>query len=415
MAGLFDLLGQAVNQRLGVDRNHFIDNELPQIAQGFKDAQSREEIDQQLGTLIKAASRAGYQPEHVQKLSEMLIGPAAERLRRGELDRIRADYGPQTTPITPMVAPEGQGQPLPANTSFTPQTTPGKPLDQEGVFRIAQALNTNAPGFNTLLRTPAQIASRQASEAKTRQELEANQAKEAAYGDLPTTEIPGTGVNVRTAGRLGQLGGFITGTMQQPNREAALDIRRQGLDVQRERLQLLADRVATGSATATERAELARERLNFDKQKFEQQKAGSETVTNAPIKPEEKLLADRAFARTAVDRGIDKMPKGPERDAALQKLADEMDLELTGSPDIKVPDNTRLFGLMDKPKSQQEPVTFSGASLKRKPKTVTKGRPGEQPAPQGGAPAAPKVGTVVRGYRFKGGDPSQQANWEQVQ
>jgi hypothetical protein len=30
----------------------------------------------------------------------------------------------------------------------------------------------------------------------------------------------------------------------------------------------------------------------------------------------------------------------------------------------------------------------------------------------GGASGAPKVGEVIDGYRFKGGDPSQESSWE---
>lgn len=52
--------------------------------------------------------------------------------------------------------------------------------------------------------------------------------------------------------------------------------------------------------------------------------------------------------------------------------------------------------------------------------------PAAGPAPvagtgiQGGAPApaalkAPPVGTIIKGFRFKGGDPAQQANWEKAQ
>lgn len=36
------------------------------------------------------------------------------------------------------------------------------------------------------------------------------------------------------------------------------------------------------------------------------------------------------------------------------------------------------------------------------------------PAPRPAAPAAPAVGTVVRGFKFKGGDPSKSDNWEKV-
>lgn len=36
-------------------------------------------------------------------------------------------------------------------------------------------------------------------------------------------------------------------------------------------------------------------------------------------------------------------------------------------------------------------------------------------APIGTKKAAPEVGTIVRGFRFKGGDPSKKESWEKVQ
>lgn len=40
--------------------------------------------------------------------------------------------------------------------------------------------------------------------------------------------------------------------------------------------------------------------------------------------------------------------------------------------------------------------------------------PPVSPPPAPASPAAPRVGEVRRGYRFRGGDPSQQSNWERV-
>jgi hypothetical protein len=42
-------------------------------------------------------------------------------------------------------------------------------------------------------------------------------------------------------------------------------------------------------------------------------------------------------------------------------------------------------------------------------------QPAAQPAPQAGQKKSALPGQVVRGYRFKGGDPSKQENWEKVQ
>jgi len=37
-----------------------------------------------------------------------------------------------------------------------------------------------------------------------------------------------------------------------------------------------------------------------------------------------------------------------------------------------------------------------------------------EPIPGGTAPTGPKIGDVMQGYKFKGGDPSKQGNWEKV-
>ena len=42
----------------------------------------------------------------------------------------------------------------------------------------------------------------------------------------------------------------------------------------------------------------------------------------------------------------------------------------------------------------------------------TTGGYGGQGGGEGGAQTAPKAGDIVEGYKFKGGDPSDQSNWE---
>lgn len=69
---------------------------------------------------------------------------------------------------------------------------------------------------------------------------------------------------------------------------------------------------------------------------------------------------------------------------------------LTGMPQEQVPVYI---------KSALEPSRAAEASTQQRRATQVQ-------APSQGGPAAPPVGTVVRGYRFKGGDPSQQSSWE---
>ena len=62
---------------------------------------------------------------------------------------------------------------------------------------------------------------------------------------------------------------------------------------------------------------------------------------------------------------------------------------------------------------------YSGLEHQRMEPVLPPRAPGAPAAPGGqqrpaAAPAAPAVGTVVNGYRFKGGDPANEANWERL-
>ena len=76
-----------------------------------------------------------------------------------------------------MVAPEGQGEQLPANTTFTPQETPGRPRDLEFNMRLA-GIGVKPDDFGHFLQNPEDIKSKQLSNQKTEQNIQHEQAKE---------------------------------------------------------------------------------------------------------------------------------------------------------------------------------------------------------------------------------------------
>ena len=221
---------------------NFTDNELPKYYEAISKATTRKEIEDVGRQLSMSWLKAGLQPnEAFEKFSERLIGPALQGMRDEELSSIQRDYGPQTKPITPMAAPQGQGQPLVPGTTFEPQTTPGKPFDVEGAFRLGRTLGTNAPGYHQLLQTPAEIAQKEASRAHTEKQTQALEEKSRAVNALPDTAPEGQ-VSQRTMGLVnpGGLSQFV------PQRElsgGAMDLKKQGLEIQQQRLAALADRV----------------------------------------------------------------------------------------------------------------------------------------------------------------------------
>jgi hypothetical protein len=97
-------------------------------------------------------------------------------------------------------------------------------------------------------------------------------------------------------------------------------------------------------------------------------------------------------------------------EAAIKQLKREMDAAGRSVGTVRTQQREALTGGLNvggaaQPATPAAPASAAGAA-------------GSQPAPAAapaGKPAPPPVGTVMKGYRFKGGDPAVQANWERVQ
>ena len=398
-------LGQALGGKTAGQRrvDMFVNDELPRLAQEIERAGTRQDIEKSARGLLTSGLQAGLQPAALDKLMDMVVQPALRNVQGQELEGIRRDYGPQTTPITPQVAAEGQGQPLAPGTTFQPQTKPARPLDIEGAARYFEATGAKPTSFQEIFGTPALIQEREAqgrqhAAGAAQKEYETSQAKR-----LENIPLPGSaGEAGMTAGMLatphgGAVGSYMTGL--NPQREpsgAALDLKRQGLEIQQQRLQVLADRVQQGAATAAERQELARLKFELDKQEFELKKLGSVTQTEAPIEGGQFQIDQGVIAKTAVDRKMT-TPEG------IKKIAAELGYEITGTPSIELPkEETQFFGLQTRTNPQtgqpvRTPAKLTGdITLTRKPRTVTR-QPGAAPgqAPPAAQPAGGQPPTVL--------------------
>ena len=117
-------------------------------------------------------------------------------------------------------------------------------------------------------------------------------------------------------------------------------------------------------------------------------------MTGLPYTPEEALTTARMTAGATV--GSDKNDISRRKDAAdyMGHLLDNRTInDKTGKP-------------YTKSEAQDEALGFYGVS----PTAPTK-KSGATKQPSDSAPEAPQAGDVVRGWKFKGGDPSQQSNW----
>ena len=212
--------GKTTRQR---DMDAFINDQLPTLVDQLQKAATREEVMKAGQALIGAGLKAGMNPQGLDKVMEMTVGPALQNLQTTEINKIRSDYGPQ--PAQPR--PPGTEGPLTAGGNFIDPRAE-RPLDQEGMLRMGQALNANPAGYNQLLRTPAQIGenvaqakAHEASTAHTEEQIRAEQNKARMIAALSDRPIGNTGVSPQALGTIGGLGQFVTQSM--PQREDPLD------------------------------------------------------------------------------------------------------------------------------------------------------------------------------------------------
>ena len=189
----------------------------------------------------------------LRSLPNRLTAPALRRiLRRKNLKDIRRDRAADDTQ-TPQVAAEEQGQPFARNyISTADDTEAGAIPDLEFSTRIFQATGARAANFQEILQVPRRLSQRRGkgqrlknvAGARTKEnETQSQERRKHSLPGLPDRPQPGRMITRRAMGSTPPPPLAQMNPQREPS-DAALDLKRQGLEIQQQRLQALADRVA---------------------------------------------------------------------------------------------------------------------------------------------------------------------------
>jgi len=376
--------GQTTGQK---NLDTYINNDLPALAQEIQANTDETKIPALQTKFIQTSLKAGLPMQAVDKLSEMLIGPHLQGMRQDQLNKLRQDYGAQ--PAQPR--PPGTEGPLTQSGNFVDPTAE-KPLDLNFAMRLGQATGANPQQFREMLGTPADIAGKQLSNQKTQGEIDKEAvAARQRQGLSNVPQAPGQ-PSPQDIGILnpGALSNFL------PMRDKPED------PLLEERRSLLAAQTGAANALAANRG---------------QGGAGGQATTTSEhiVDPAKQADAGRQIAQAAKERGM----TSPEQ---IRQIADDFGYTIEGNPTIEDNllsafgvSNARLGGTYRlTPKDVTKTVT-KGASAPSGQGRYSQGVPsGSAPVPAQG-PQAPPIGTISKGYRFKGGNPADQKNWVKVQ
>ena len=347
--------GRNIDQRA---HDMFVNQELPKFAEAISQAQTRADIEKVGAALIGTAMKRGVPPKGVENLMQMLVGPALQNLQRGDVDSIIRDYGP--TAAQPR--PEGVEGPLTQSGNFIDPTA-GKPIDEAGAIRLNQAFGGNAATMDNLLRAPWQNAAARANTGKTDAETAALIAKQSRLASIPN-EPRESGISLQ------QLAEYPSLAQVEPLRPKEEDPL---LDVRRRDYESRITRNEREGQAALTRAGAARDREN------RAANAETQTATESAMQPGDQSIIEAEIASIASKR----KKTDP---ASIKKIASDMGYELEGSPILEQASSFNPFGA-------KSPALTGEFTLRRKPRVVTKSKPGG--ATSGGLPE----GVTVRRIR----------------
>ncbi len=332
-------------------RDSFIEDQLPALAQEIQANTDETKMPGLQMKFIQGALKAGIPPQSIDKMSEMLVKPHLEGMRQDQLDKLRSDYaGQPAQPAQPR--PQGTEGPLTQSGNFVDPraATPDKPLDLNFAMRLGQITGGKTEDFNKLIQTPADLAAKQASTAKTQGEIDKeNVAARQRQGLSNVPTAPGQ-PSLQDMGVLapGGLANFL------PNRDKPED------PLLEERRALLAAQTGAANSLAGLRAT---------------QGAGggaggqATTTSERVVNPTMQAEAGRKIAAAARDRGM----TNPEQ---IRQIADEFGYTIEGNPQI----DTGLFSIHSLAGDPTLTGTFR-MTPKDTTKTTTKGA---APTVQGG-------------------------------
>ncbi len=463
--GLADFLAQVGNHTAvgqvakafggQTDRDRFVNQELPALANQIHKAGTKEDIVKAGQALIAGGLKAGINPQGLEHLMSLTINPALQNLKTGEIDKLRTDYGAQ--PAQPR--PPGTEGPLTPQGNFVDPTAE-KPLDLNFAMRLGQATGANPEQFNKMLETPSAIAAKQISNQKTQQELDRETAKEKTIQGLPNTPPAEGAPSLQATARInpGGIQQFLPVREDQNKQEyqnQLLGLKQQGLD---NALQIAGQRVGA----ANDRAGLAESRAGFNQaaelrkefqgqsKNFQQIRDSYNRIQTSGQNPtpagdlsmvfnymkmldpgsvvRESEFATAAAAKPLLERvGLSwdtvgslwsgkKLTPGQRQDflnrsnqlysAEAQqhgKRVDEYKRLATGAN----LDPKQV--ITDMEATGQAPAAPAGQGR------YSEGQPSGSGSGSGQGAGAPPVGTISKGYRFKGGNPADRNSWEKVQ
>jgi len=356
-------------------RDSFIEDQLPALAQEIQANTDETKMPGLQMKFIQGALKAGIPPQSIDKMSEMLVKPHLEGMRQDQLDKLRSDYaGQPAQPAQPR--PQGTEGPLTQSGNFVDPraATPDKPLDLNFAMRLGQITGGKTEDFNKLIQTPADLAAKQASTAKTQGEIDKETVAARQRQGLPNVPAAPGQPSMQDVGVLAP-GGLANFPQRDKQEDPLLEERRALLAAQTGAANSLAGLRATQGAGGG---------------------AGGQATTTSErvVNPTMQAEAGRKIAAAARDRGM----TNPEQ---IRQIADEFGYTIEGNPQIDTglfsihslagdPTLTGTFRMTPKDTTK---TTTKGAGASAGQGRYSQGVPsGSAPTPQaGGKGQAPKT------------------------
>ncbi len=435
-------------------------NQVQAITQELHDNTDETKIRPLGEKFLGAAIKAGIPLQHAEKLMEMTIGPALQGVRQEGLNKLRSEYaGQPAIPGESRQGPEGlrEGPLTPQGNFIDPKAaTPDKPLDLNFMMKYADLTGANPEQRRLMLGTPADIAGKQASTQHTQSQIDKERATESTIQGLPNQPHAPGEPSMQQVARVPGLSQFVA---QRAKPDDPLQEKRsQVMDAQINNLNHLANRPfpAPGGAVSPHQQfnEAASMRRDFQTQSAPFQKvrdsfnriqasaqnpspAGDLSMVFNYMKMldpgsvvRESEFATAAAARPLLERvGLSwdtvgslwsgkKLTPGQRQDflnrsnqlyqteaKQHEQRVNETKRMATGfgiNPDLIISD------------MGAQPAPAAPAYQGRYSEGAPSGS-GSGSGPTGQGAGAPPVGTVSKGYRFKGGNPADRNSWEKVQ
>ncbi len=430
------------NQRL----DNFINNEMPGLVQEIQNNTDETKMPALQMKFIQSSLNAGLPPQAVDHLSGLLVGAHVQGMREDQLNKFREDLQGQPASPRPQTGNDlVKGPDVPA--------VPPRPIDPEMAVRFGQAIGANPDLMTKLLSTPADIAAKQASTAKTQGEIDKEAVAARQRQGLSNVPLAPGQPSMQDVGILNPPG------LQQflpPRNEDYMNqmigLKQQGLE---NTLAMAGQRIGA----ANDRASLAESRAGFNqaaelRKEFQSQSKGFQQVRDSfnriqtsgqsptpagdlsmlynymkmldpGARVTEQDFRSAATAKPMMERlglswdaigsiwGGQKMTPGMRQDF-LSRASQIYNAE-SQQHGKRVNEYTRLAtgqGL-----NPANVITDMEATGEAPPPPQGQGRYSEG-VPSGSAQAAPPPpapGTIYKGHRFKGGNPADKKNWEKVQ